>query len=1111
MATTYPQGTFLPATFYDSSPDTATATLDLHTGALKIFDFTADAAGATTLFLTYVIFDYPNATNAAATPPAPPVVEMLMAAAGALPPGFDATGFTLVQTGLSGTQSLPVPGGAANYDYTSLGGGVFQIRFTTNDVAFSALQWFIRFTITDGATNATHQKALTFVVDGAATKMPWLAVPGQLNLTPSGPVPLEFGTALKVLTLSGPGVGSAKQLIAGKTYTLDIPIGNYGTAPLTVTGVTPAAVTNGFSLQLPAPLTIPPGSTNAVTLQASFAAPAAGQTGVAAQATPFALASNDVLASGAAPTHFNSVSLYASAGNLEIVLVLDLSGSMATVDAGPMSRWAALQAAVGQVGTQMLSFATGPNNKFAAVVYPSPNGTSVGQIALPAGPVHQSRINALAEQLSGFAPVDSTPLAGTSAAPGGIYTAMGKPANPATDSGVFLGSTDPGFARNFRWMVLMTDGVSNVGDDPGTIASTYFTSRRVGVITVGYGKPSGGQVNFGVLKALANASLGTSSANPANFFSSDPSGQPSQQITMTFEKSVAGSLGLQFAVDPNAVVAPGAENRHSVVITEFDQSALFTVCVVSGAEMESLQVSLLTPSGELVTDDSADQFGITPVRSTLSRGFFAGAKALEGGSARHGTWTLIVAGAPSRATTAAPSLEYAYSVSVDSALSLDVSADSPASNAGDDIGIVAALSLQGRPLLGAHVTATITATGQGFDNWLAAQPVSQAEYIRVLRSLEGQRDVQAIFIKTKALANRGIFFPGAGSTTTQTLSFDARTGTYRTSFPATTLPGSYGFLVTATGKDELGNPFTRQQTWQTHVTPQLDAASTLVTISYQIVSNQMQATLQVWPRDRFGNVLLVDPAFSSAIQILLSGGAVASGPLRWNLDASYTQIFTYPLGGTPSASVLAGPGNIIAAVSPPDLGKFRFVDTVVRFTPGREATTGANTHADANQALGDPSRRPATSFVSLGGKGSAVFAMKRGPVTANSVTVFVAADTSLRPYAVLILPVQAGIGWIEVGRSLGVTKSFRLVPRLRRMLDTSDWLIEVEGKLAGMTFDAKIPLAGRLHLPFDPISRIGATGIAQIMIADLSGTVSNPDGTASASPGISVQAIGFPA
>jgi len=309
MVTRFPIG-YIPFTFNDTLPlnstDTSAGSLANHTGALQFADFTGDVNDPTTLVLTFVIFDYPNAANSAGTSARVPIVEILTEAVGSPPAGYLSPGTQLAQTAGTGTAALAVPGGAVNYAYKSLGSGLYRITFTRDSVALNALQWQIRFTINDGVTSDSSIKGLTFST--APDGDPWLVVPGQQSMPPGGPLPIDIGTALSGVTLSG-ATGPAKAIMPGHAYSAAMPLGNYGTAPLVISGVAATGATNGFSLQLTrAPVSIAPGSVNTTSLQASFTAPAGSRLAAAV----FSIASNDPLTAGNGPTaHFNTIALAA--------------------------------------------------------------------------------------------------------------------------------------------------------------------------------------------------------------------------------------------------------------------------------------------------------------------------------------------------------------------------------------------------------------------------------------------------------------------------------------------------------------------------------------------------------------------------------------------------------------------------------------------------------------------------------------------------------------------------------------------------------------------------------------------------------------------------------
>src|SRR5215213_9972170 len=133
--------------------------------------------------------------------------------------------------------------------------------------------------------------------------------------------------------------------------------------------------------------------------------------------------------------------------------------------------------------------------------------------------------------------------------------------------------------------------------------------------------------------------------SPPNYFDADPSGLPSQQLLMNFEKTVASALDLHFATDLDAVLAPASkENLHTVTIADYDHRASFPVACGTLAEGEIIEVELISPRGERITPANAASFGLTYRRAALSRTYSASAVVLRnaGGAARYGQWTIVV-------------------------------------------------------------------------------------------------------------------------------------------------------------------------------------------------------------------------------------------------------------------------------------------------------------------------------------------------------------------------------------------------------------------------------------------------------------------------------------
>jgi hypothetical protein len=1056
-------------------PQGATSTpIQIATGAQaeQVFTFPAAPAGST-WYLNFVVCSNP-AANTSGMSPLLPKVDVVHDIVGPMYQEVKPNnGFQPIDAG-DGTVDVELVNHPSGLD------GVYQLEFSPEaQYTLSGAPWKIRWTNNNNANTIQ----VTFVVDSADTVLPWIAF-ALVGAT-------DFSQASTLTPLSDaptPPWTTPVQLICGQTYDLTVPIYNFGTAPLSINIA--ADITSGqFSvLATMPPITIPPGGANKLTVQ------------LAPQSKPGAINSAGSPAVLTIPNpdtlHHGTLSFYATVGNMEFVFGLDVSGSMATVDVS-MSRWDQLQAAMALVMAQLQHFANG--GTWAALLYPSTQGSGNTQlIQAPTAITNTSSID-----FTMYRPTNGTPMGPA------IYVAMGQPgASPTTDCGQFL-DNDPskpqnqaGFQYDHRWLVLMTDGAANIGDDPATFASNYYSDRKVKSVTIGFG--TGGQTNPATLQTIATNSGGL-------YIPTDPTAQdPLKGLATGFFKAVSAGLALNYAADPSAVLpaTQGAKNQHSVILTEYDRKVGFVLTFLTEAEAQFAAVELIAPGGKQINPQTAASLGIAYAQGLLSKAYFVDfntklGRTIGGG----GTWTIVVMFAPPIGIEARLSdsffrgIRYAYQTVVDSDLTLHLGSGAEIHHAGDPILLSGALAVKGAPLQDASVKVQIIGAGQGFDNWLASQTVTDAEYKAALEALGTMHDIQTQFVKAFALSRKGInFFPGTGSTTVRTMAQNPRTGAYETTFGGTTLPGTYSFLVLANGFDEKGNLFQRQKTESIVVQVLPDEASTLVDLTYQVVGGQMHATLRFWLLDALLNLRWVDTALTTIVQVLLKGGATAAGPLRTNLDGSYTQIFTYPLAATPIISIVFGGNPVVPTLVLPEFGKLLFVDEVIDYKKGREAKPGDNAHAHPEQALGDPSQR--LTQVSLGGFGSATYAIKGKVIHARAVTVFVGVDIGLRPYAVDLL---AGARWIELGRSAGVTQTFSLLPRPKcTCADPKGSYIALEGKVFGDTFDVRVPLESRLREPPDPILGLGKKGIQQIRIRDLSNRVDPAD-----QPGTKLRGIGF--
>ena len=178
----------------------------------------------------------------------------------------------------------------------------------------------------------------------------------------------------------------------------------------------------------------------------------------------------------------------------------------------------------------------------------------------------------------------------------------------------------------------------------------------------------------------------------------------------------------------------------------------------------------------------------------------------------------------------------------------------------------------------------------------------------------------------------------------------------------------------------------------------------------------------MWPRDRFGNVVLVDPDVDPIIDINARGGEF-TGPATGNLDGSYSRSLRYQAGAEPVVSLNVQGQAVISPTQLAPVMGIRYADRVVEFNPGFGLEQGDGRRRGAEASLGDVTRKNTDDGVSLGGLGSITVAINQR-VMLEEITVFVVVGDRPKPFLVEVLPAH-GSGWVQVG-TFGVTNSFSL-------------------------------------------------------------------------------------
>lgn len=834
------------------------------------------------------------------------------------------------------------------------------------------------------------------------------------------------------------------QALAGETVSQSVQVSNKGTGTLIITSVNPALPT-GFTVATPLPLAVAPSQARSLALM--FAGPAPPPPGGLTTGSADLVATPPDTTAGTGTGHNQRISITATTQLLEVVLLLDDSGSMSWDPLGnpqpagaPTSRWSELASAASQFLDLLAHFGQDrgrfgiarfpPGDPFRPPTFDIVPMTSIPGVAgmgKPGGP--ESLVTAIQ-------PWGSTPLG----------DGLDRVLAAATS---YFGTDSGSVSTGRRWLILMSDGAHNAGThNPlefiappvGTApVGAALAEKNVDLFAVAYGIDGHTNVNHVLLKQLASGSL-----NGGQIRSVDQDGTTASALAAALRDAIKSGLTPASApLDPNGVFVAGqGEARHEVLLTRHDTRAAF-VLSWNTPDPDRLRLEILTPGHELITPENAGRGSFTHVtfrggdRSQMyliDPDFLrepGPAEAAARPRPRHGAWTLVITGPggvmpgedPPGYDRSRPELEnYGYDVIVDSALRLEVGQDRATYFAGDPVTVSARLTADGRPVTGAAVSLSATAPAQAAANWLASLDVP-ADALRRAGELLADQDSTPLLVKQLGARLAGLVFDGGQRQVTLPMTDPDGTGTYRATLAATQVPGHYGFYVTAAGATGDAAGFRREGKQETFVLVRPDRDHTHVDIE-QIEPDMVRVT--VFPRDRFGNVLLVEPGTAGGFGLVAPGATV--GGLVSGLDGTYTSTVSFDPGETTAIGVQFGGREVIALKRIFPAPALLYPDQVISFRPG--AIQAANQHADPQAALGSVAGQPAGTFTSLGAGGELVVGFDRHVILASDdgddeITVFVQPDADLRAYRVEAHSMALG-RWMPLGESTGVTQSFGL-------------------------------------------------------------------------------------
>ena len=796
-------------------------------------------------------------------------------------------------------------------------------------------------------------------------------------------------------------------------------INNRGTGSMTVSTITPG-IAAPYAVNSGLPATLPPNPASVSNVVIGFNAPATTGTTAASSYTtdgdPGAVAGSG---------RNNAFSLSANTTKLEVVMVLDDSGSMAATDTtSGSSRLSELQSATKLFLDDLAAFGAN-SGTIGVLMFPGSDPNNPSDLAaydLQRAITIPADMTAVKNLVNPLVPVDSTPM------DFGLQDMLNAAAPPyfATDA--------TSIANNRRWMIIMSDGAWNVGADPRTEVAT-LKNRNIVVFSAGYG--TAGQVDYATLKALS-VDPGTTPGGQALQVDTG-AGFSALQLANKFKSTIkAGLTSINSPGDPSGVIFPGEEQRFEITITPYDTKAVFSLNW--DTPNAPLSLELLTPTCDLITPDTAANTpGIKFNSDARYQMYVVDGSYLRNDAnpsqPRQGVWRMIVSSSNPIILEAKPKASvipgehFSYDVMTESSLRLDLSLDRSVYYAGDTIGVTAKLTVNGLPITGAAVQLSVTAPSLSMDNWLAGISISAADYQAAARQLAG-KDASAIYIKAFAAQLKGFTFNNTPVQNTIPMSDPNGIGVYTATVNQTTIPDGHTLYVTATGTTADGIAFRRDRSVEVQVGVRPDPAFTVFNIQYnaQSTTGLITGTVSVTPRDRFGNVVLIDPATSQYLALQASSATL--GPaLVTGFDGTYSTSISYAPGARPTLSLNAGGVTVSNNVVVPPVDQLEFVDEVIAFSPGLEAAAGANQHANPSDILGDIRQKAANIFLSLGGYGSVTVAVKGQIILArgdDDVTVFVQPDSDLRSYLVEAAPVGSAAGWVKLGQFAGQSASFSL-------------------------------------------------------------------------------------
>ncbi len=576
-----------------------------------------------------------------------------------------------------------------------------------------------------------------------------------------------------------------------------------------------------------------------------------------------------------------------------LVLLFDTSGSMNWSHTGaiPVSDeekrlTMAKDAAIPIV--EMMNEHSGDDTNFSIVRFPAQPviaGECNAEIITPmVGIDDTSAVTAVNTTIPGLSATGMTPL----------FTGVSTALNRFTD-------------EDRRAVVLLSDGYHNcphpvnAGDVEVTTVIANALATTASIYSIGFGRPS--DVDSSLLDRLATNTGGVFYDVTGPAF--DPhTWNPRTALAEAYVTILGDALGLEVGADPRGVIKAGSMQTHEVAISEKDTKVSFYVSWATRQE-NRLDLRVRASDGSVVPQNASGvkvKQGSTYKVITVSKEYLH-----LPGKVGVNPWRLEI---DANGLSNAPSEYYQYSVLMNSALKMEVNAQTATNSVGEPLTLTATLSLAGQALAGlSDISVKITRPEDGLGNWLATNKVTAAELAKMPLKI-GVEPISAVSRKFRFLRDeRQVLLPGRSESVTVVLYDDgshgdstSNDGVYTNKYTDTLKEGTYSFRFRATGSTSDSSIFQRETHIDKHLAVRVVQEGLHIAIS-SILSDSLKLhrlKVVITPKDKLGNH--VGAGFAKKIHIDAPFGQLV-GDVEDNLDGTYTQMVEVPVGMKEAVSI----------------------------------------------------------------------------------------------------------------------------------------------------------------------------------------------------------------